>query len=494
MDDDDGIPEAAAPAYYYERNPGATAGPCTVPQLAVLWRSGIVAPETPLWREGMPSWERLDACAEVADVVLTLPRPPAPTEHAGQWYYLHSDGERRGGVTAEQLGALLRAGEVDGMTLVWQKEMPAWVELGQCEPLRERLLTSDAAEMSGDEEADPARQTFDPDALAAEPTPRAAARPAVPPAAAGGGGVDASGAPVAAGGATKRKRARKKKKFVADGGSSVYVSALPADVTEQELAECFRVAGVLKGDASDGSARLKIYRTADGAPKGDALVTYLKSESVALAVTLRDGYELRPGVRINVQPAKFEMRGDALVQKGLDKEAAAARKKQKLVEERRLAGWDDAMAAGKGAAATMVILKGLFSAAEVRSLDDAPDFYANLKQDVEVECRKAGALDKVIVFEGSEVGAVAVKFKQVDEAQRCVAMMNERRFGGSEVVCEPYDGVSDYRAREVRDGAPAAAAGCVTESAQEQEENLESFAQWLEEADSTDDEAEEGGD
>ena len=42
--------------------------------------------------------------------------------------------------------------------------------------------------------------------------------------------------------------------------------------------------------------------------------------------------------------------------------------------------------------------------------------------------------------------------------------------------------------------APAAAAGCATESAQEQEENLESFAQWLEEADSTDDEAEEGGD
>ena len=68
MDDDDGIPEAAAPAYYYERNPGATAGPCTVPQLAVLWRSGIVAPETPLWREGMPGWKRLDACAEVAEV------------------------------------------------------------------------------------------------------------------------------------------------------------------------------------------------------------------------------------------------------------------------------------------------------------------------------------------------------------------------------------------------------------------------------------------
>ena len=42
----------------------------------------------------------------------------------------------------------------------------------------------------------------------------------------------------------------------------------------------------------------------------------------------------------------------------LDKESAQARKKAKLLEKRRLAEWDDAMLAGSGAAACMVVIKG----------------------------------------------------------------------------------------------------------------------------------------
>ena len=65
-------------------------------------------------------------------------------------------------------------------------------------------------------------------------------------------------------------------------------------------------------------------------------------------------------------------------------------------------------------------------------------------------------MDKVTLFEGSESGAAAVKYKGAEApeaAQRCVAMMSGRSFGGSLIKAELYDGVSDYRAKAVREAS-----------------------------------------
>ena len=166
-------------------------------------------------------------------------------------------------------------------------------------------------------------------------------------------------------------------------------------------------------------------------------------------------------------------------QRRLGKEETQHRKKQRLLEQRQLREWDDELAGGAGN--KTVVLVGLFSEEEAAS--EGADFYANLKSDVEAECRKAGALDKVHVFEGSEKGAAAVKFKSPEDAQRCVAMMNERRFGGTQISCVFYDGVTDYRPKRLQE----AAAHPATESVEEQEKNLTEYADWLE-ADSTDEE------
>jgi hypothetical protein len=37
-----------------------------------------------------------------------------------------------------------------------------------------------------------------------------------------------------------------------------------------------------------------------------------------------------------------------------------------------------------------------------------------LREDVRVECGKAGAIEKVTIFEGSEQGAAAVRFKSAE--------------------------------------------------------------------------------
>ena len=99
------------------------------------------------------------------------------------------------------------------------------------------------------------------------------------------------------------------------------------------------------------------------------------------------------------------------------------------------------------------------------------------------------------VFEGSEKGAAAVRFKEADDAERCVAMMDERQFGDAMLHCELYDGVTDYRAAAKQQADAAANGGGPTggvgsaegESMEDQEKKLDEFGDWLE-AGSTDEE------
>ena len=75
-------------------------------------------------------------------------------------------------------------------------------------------------------------------------------------------------------------------------------------------------------------------------------------------------------------------------------------------------------------------------------------------------------------------------------------MMHERQFGAATITCELYDGVSDYRAARKSTASasePGGDDGAQGESVEEQEANLESFADWLE-ADSTDEEIDPNAD
>ena len=464
--DDDPADPATAVSYYYADGGRPPLGPVTIPQLKVLWLSGHVSRATSLWREGMPAWAAIESLPDVHGPLALLQQPPHDSSST-VWYYMprasaaeEAVSQRRGGTTA-QMGALFRRGEIDGLTHVWREGMAQWAELGSVDELRAQLVQ---AHGNGDE-ADVAEE-------ARRAAMEAASREVAydPDDDGGGGGGKPAPAPSSGHPPTEDAKAAKRAKrpaggrFVSKAGTNVYVSGLPtSDVSVEEIAQCFKVAGVLKTDPDTGAPKVRLYQAADGALKGDALLSFLKAESVQLAVTLRDGFEFRPGSRLSVQPARFEKReqpdgGGG----GGGKEAARARKRQRLREQHALADWDPGLVSGRRTSS--VILRGLFDASIAAEAEAEADggaaFYANLREDVRAECAKAGAIEKVAVFEGTAEGVCAVKFKRADDAERCVAMMDARSFGSQGAIrCEMYDGVTDYRAAHKRPGGAAGAAG-----------------------------------
>ncbi len=92
----------------------------------------------------------------------------------------------------------------------------------------------------------------------------------------------------------KKKRKKNNKKKVGPV-SSVYVQGLPIDTTEEEVALYFSKCGVLRLDAATDLPMIKLYKNASGEFKGDALVHYLRPESVDLAIQMLGGFEMRDG-------------------------------------------------------------------------------------------------------------------------------------------------------------------------------------------------------
>lgn len=270
--------------------------------------------------------------------------------------------------------------------------------------------------------------------------------------------------------------------------TAVYVTGLPDDVTIDELNQHFCKVGVIMDDMFTGGPRIKLYEDEEGKLKGDALVVFLCEPSVQLAREILDESQLRPGIVIRVLPASFnkqpveaEPKTDANEPEAKQRKVDKDTWKRQMNEMKKKISWDAdeeehvlgndeekslALKARQNKLSKVVVLRHMFTKEE---LEEDPAAVLDIKEDLLLEAEKFGPVTSVYLFEQSEDGRCAVKFKSSDSAAKCVAIFDGRYFGGQRIKAEIYDG--SFRLRETKNR---------TAEAQAEEERLNKFSEWLE--------------
>ena len=93
----------------------------------------------------------------------------------------------------------------------------------------------------------------------------------------------------------------------------MFVTSIPLEVEFDEIRDVFSKCGVIAEEIDSGRPRVKMYTDDDGNFKGEALVVYLRPESVNLAIQMLDETDFRLGQPgplgpMRVQPADFSFK------------------------------------------------------------------------------------------------------------------------------------------------------------------------------------------
>jgi HIV Tat-specific factor 1 len=334
-----------------------------------------------------------------------------------------------------------------------------------------------------------------------------------------------------------RRAARRKKRKESEGWQQrtntwVYATGLPRDVAEEELRSFFAKAGIIGLDTLTGASKIRIYRVTaeaaaaaaaavtaeaaagaagaasgdeaaataataaaaslplkEGDAKGDASVGYLNAASVELALTLLDGAELRPGVRVALAPAEWTAKAGKARPKKRKRAAAAAAAAMAggkagdgsggsggstakaanqaaiiKAKQKHALSWaegdEDEEVGAAGGGLRIVVLTNMFGPGDFATAG----FEEGLQRDLVDGLGACGDFEKVTLFEKHPDGVVSVKFGTHAAAQRCVGAMEGRFFGGRKLGCAFWDGVTNY---------------VVGETEEEEGARLRAFGDWI---------------
>eukprot|EP00730_Choanoeca_flexa_P000684 TRINITY_DN10298_c0_g2_i1.p1 TRINITY_DN10298_c0_g2~~TRINITY_DN10298_c0_g2_i1.p1 ORF type:complete len:444 (+),score=106.90 TRINITY_DN10298_c0_g2_i1:132-1463(+) len=260
----------------------------------------------------------------------------------------------------------------------------------------------------------------------------------------------------------KRKRSRKdqaaKDKVKVEDGAvklskkvncHVYVTGLPLDITLEEFTSFMAKAGIINED-DEGNKRIRLYLDEEGQPKGDGKCTYLRVESVDLALTILDGAEIKPGYKVSIQRAVFKMKEGMTLGKQEEQDGEAADKKAKLKKKslgQKKLHWHETDTKRKRALGVLV-LKHMFTPEQIKA---DPSYIFELKSDIERECLKFGAVKKVEVFDGNPEGVIMVRYFDDESLGPAIATLNGRWFDQRQIVAEEWDGKTKYKVKESKE-------------------------------------------
>lgn len=278
---------------------------------------------------------------------------------------------------------------------------------------------------------------------------------------------------------TNKKRKHHKSKFRAKNAAKwIYITGLPKDTDEEEVERHFSRVGIIDLDPETQHPKIKLYRKreGDGQPqgelKGDASICYAREESVELAVRILDEGWFRPTAKheeekfpLTVTPAKFEKKGDAVLQASKPRVAEAKWKVAKLAAKQAI-GWDEGdngRITGGLKGLRIVVLKHLFTLSMLQSDDTILD---QLEKQIRKECSEFGDVEKITVFSKNPQGVILVKFVQPAAATEAVKLYNGRKWGQNKIEASYWDGITDFTAYD--------------DAADDTEQRLEAFGKWLE--------------
>ena len=206
--------------------------------------------------------------------------------------------------------------------------------------------------------------------------------------------------------------------------TKVYVSNLPSSITEESFIELMSKCGMVEFDARNKKPKVKLYKDSEGQMKGDGLCSYIKHESVELALTILDGSDFE-GNTIKVERAKFELKGEYDPKLKPKKLTKKQQEKAKAQKERLFAWVPDKMRGERGKHEKVIVIKNMF---DVKEVDADPGLILDYSNNIRKQCSKFGSVSKVIVYDKHPEGVCQIFFKEPSEADMAVQMLNGRLF------------------------------------------------------------------
>jgi HIV Tat-specific factor 1 len=217
--------------------------------------------------------------------------------------------------------------------------------------------------------------------------------------------------------------------------SNVYVTGLPPTLTLEEFVDPFTKYGMLKIDLETKGPRAKLYHKEDGSLKGDGIISYLRPESVDLAIQFLDHLEIKPGYPISVQRAEFTKKEHFVPQKKSNKTK---------IKDTRL-NWEVDVGRVEEVGVSIVILKNMF---DLKAFGEDPLFEPSLKSDIRDEGEKFGKIEKIRVFKKNPEGVIQIRFSNATAAKACVEAFQGRFFDEKTVQASLWDGKTKYNLNE----------------------------------------------
>lgn len=237
--------------------------------------------------------------------------------------------------------------------------------------------------------------------------------------------------------------------------SAIFVSNLSVENTKRdELISEFNKFGMIRRDLSTNDYKCKLYFDSTGNFKGEALIVYVRPESVGMAINMMDGFELN-GEKIAVQEAVFSKKDSKE-----DELEMPTTKRRKLESEKeqakQLDDWEDSDSQQDE---TYTVILG-----NVLPLYDDPvddEEIREIERDVREGCEQIG---KIIQFQLDKIlGKAVLTFESRADALKCCNVMNGRFFDGRKIVAYMLKGDRDSPGDEDED-----------------EENLDDFGDLIE--------------